>query len=290
MEDEDFDGEAIIDELDQGIDDALDQFGAEVSDAEAQLLGRVQDRLGAFAVDAQGNIVKSVQNLRAINDVRRELQAAQNSGAYSQAVRGLVAQFSVQAKTLDRYFGQLRLDFGKGKKLYGAIVDEYITATAAQLYTGALGNSLATPVLDILRTHVTTGAPIKELRAQVAQVFEGDRILSNQAEAVADNALNQFSRNYIQAVSDDLGLRHYFYKGTKIATSRPFCVQRIGKYFTEEEVLSWGDLSFAGKIKGTDRANIKTNLGGHRCRHRLIPITLALYNAKTGRSGQLALF
>lgn len=289
MEDE-FDGEAIIDELDQGIDDALDQFGAEVSEAEAQLLGRVQARLGDFTVNAQGNVVKSVQNLRAINDVRRELLAAQNSGAYSQAVRGLVGQFGVQAKVLDRYFTGLRLSYPKGKQLYGAIVDEYVTATAAQLYTGALGNSLATPVLDILRTHVTTGAPIKDLRAQVAQVFQGDKILSNQAEAVADNALNQFSRNYIQAVSDDLGLTHYFYKGTKIQTSRAFCVERVGKYFTEAEVLSWGDLKFAGKIKGTDRATIKTNLGGHRCRHRLVPVTEVLYNAKTGRSGQLALF
>jgi hypothetical protein len=288
MEDEEFPGQNIIDSLDQDVSDALVRFGNKVDAAGKDLLEKVQLTLNDFEL-TQGNLKASVSNLRRINDVRRTLNAAQADGKYSAAVQDLVAQLNVQAAGLNAYFSALRVGFAGGKKLYGAIVEEYTTATVAQLYTGAFGATLEPELTSIITTHLTSGAPIKLLRQQVSAQFAGNSTLTSRAEAIADNALNQFSRNYMQAVTDDLGLKHYFFKGTLIATSRPFCRQRTGKYFTEAEVLDWADLDFAGKIKGTDRSNIKTNLGGNRCRHRLVPITEELYNVKTGRAGQLAL-
>jgi hypothetical protein len=289
MDEENFDGEGIIDGLDQDINDSLVRFGDDMAAAEIQLLERIQARLDGLELDVRGNVKKSAANLARINDVRREFLAAQTDGKYSLGVQRLVKGFAVQAQILDGYFTSMRIDYKGGKKLYGAVVDEYITATTAELYTGALAGYVEPQITQILRTHVSAGAPIKQLRQQVAAPFQ-DRTLAARAETIADNALNQFSRNYMQAVSDDLKLEHYFYKGTLIETSREFCRERVGKYYTRSEVLDWADLKYSGKIKGTDRTNIITNLGGNRCRHRLVPITLALYNAKTGKSGQLSLF
>jgi hypothetical protein len=288
MDEENFDGESIIDGLDQDITDSLVRFGDDMQAAEVQLLERIQGRLDGLDLDARGNVKKSAENLKRINDVRREFRAAELDGKYSQGVQRLVKSFAVQAKVLDGYFTSLRIDYKAGKKLYGAVVEEYITATTAELYAGNLAGFVEPQITQILRTHVSAGAPIKQLRAQVSAGMTGTA--KARAETIADNALNQFSRNYIQAVSDDLGLEHYFYKGTVIETSREFCRERVGKYYTLAEVLDWADLKFSGKIKGTDRTNIITNLGGNRCRHRLIPITKTLYDAKTGKSGQLTLF
>jgi hypothetical protein len=278
----DFPGESHFNDLDSRINAGLKRFNGTISQVEIDLFQRIDQALGKLDTRA-GNVARSAANLRAINGIRREFLAAQNSPIYSQMTRQLASEFSESAKILDGYFAAVSEAYSTPQALYKAITDEYIAATVSELQFGALGN-LESQVTQILRTNLSAGANLQTLRNQVSKPFIGDKLLTSRAEALVDDALNQFSRNYTQAVSDDLGLVHYFYRGTIIKTSRDFCREKVGNYYTLDEVLSWANSPFAGMIKGTNRANIMTNLGGNKCRHRLAPVSEELYLLKTGKS------
>lgn len=272
-----FEALRYINQLDRQIDETLKEFGGRMDAADRDFLERLDFMLSRFDTKG-GNIAKTVKNIRYINEIRREVSGAVRS-TYGPAVQAFTQTFSTAAVTMDLYFSATVAEYGT-KAVYQAITQEYIAATIDTMYAGGL-NARFQPVLnDILKTHVTTGAPLAQMRAQVRAAVIDSKQLSSYARVVADNALNQYSRNYLQAVSEDLGLEHYFYKGTVIEGSRDFCRTRVGKYFTEAEVLDWAGLSWSGKIKTTTRANIKTNLGGNGCRHRLAPISKELYERR----------
>src|SRR5690606_11463950 len=103
------------------------------------------------------------------------------------------------------------------------------------------------------------------------------------ARQVSSDAITQFNANYINLISDDLGLKHYYYKGTKVDDSRSLCRDLAGKYFKEEDLRSiiqrrsasgWG-----GMIPGTNWATFPRYRGGYNCRHYLIPVSKELYEA-----------
>jgi hypothetical protein len=86
-----------------------------------------------------------------------------------------------------------------------------------------------------------------------------------------------FNREYMQTITEDLGIGHYRYRGTKIAESRPFCVARAGKVYTKQEVEAWAALGWQGKMSGTNKTTIFSSCGGYNCRHLLQPISELRY-------------
>jgi hypothetical protein len=77
--------------------------------------------------------------------------------------------------------------------------------------------------------------------------------------------------NYQQSVhlkkGRDAGLKHYLYFGNIMERSRPFCIDRAGKVFSEEQILSWNDMKWQGKSGPP-----LTNRGGWNCRHHWQPV------------------
>jgi hypothetical protein len=65
------------------------------------------------------------------------------------------------------------------------------------------------------------------------------------------------------------GLKRFKYSGTLVKNSRDFCVQHVGRTYTEEEIRSiWSSQSWSGKRAG-DPFVVR---GGERCRHFFIPV------------------
>ena len=91
-----------------------------------------------------------------------------------------------------------------------------------------------------------------------------------------------FNREYLQTISEDLGMRHYLYQGTIIGDTRQFCQSRAGKYFTKEEVERWASQTWDGKMAGTNSTTIFSYAGGYNCRHKLWPISVEQYNRAKG--------
>lgn len=104
-----------------------------------------------------------------------------------------------------------------------------------------------------------------------------DLVGSGEGEAatLVDTGLSILGRARLGAVAEGLGLTNYLYSGGEIATTREFCTERDGQYFTEDEIKGWADEEWDGKIDGTTEETIFDYCGGWNCRHELIPVSEA---------------
>lgn len=82
----------------------------------------------------------------------------------------------------------------------------------------------------------------------------------------AENTFARYERTASDVLRKRIGLKHAVYEGGTITTTRPFCSERDGKVFSEEEIESWNTLDWEGK---SSPYNPFTDCGGYNCRHRL---------------------
>lgn len=71
-------------------------------------------------------------------------------------------------------------------------------------------------------------------------------------------------------------------KGTK--GSRPFCWARVGNLYTLEEIRSWNEREWSGKMKGVD---VVVAAGGHQCRHSISMLSAELAETLQSRGKNL---
>lgn len=86
---------------------------------------------------------------------------------------------------------------------------------------------------------------------------------------------SQVERIAAQTYAIDLNLTHAVYAGDVIETTREFCEDRVHKAFSLQEIQSWNDLDWRGKIPGVD---VLVALGGYNCRHYLNWVSEGMYN------------
>ncbi len=111
-----------------------------------------------------------------------------------------------------------------------------------------------------------------------SELIEGMSSISGDAfgrvSTIVDTGLSIVGRERINDVAADLGLENFTYIGGVIRGSRDFCIERDGGTYTKEEVESWADEDWDGKIEGTDSETIFSYCGGYNCRHELIPVKI----------------
>lgn len=78
---------------------------------------------------------------------------------------------------------------------------------------------------------------------------------------------------YIQAdavanleMANRLGQNHAIYAGTEKDNTRCFCIERMNRVYTREEMIGWNNLTWQGKIPN---GNVLIDRGGYNCRHTL---------------------
>lgn len=111
------------------------------------------------------------------------------------------------------------------------------------------------------------GISLKEMRQLLEKDFGDKGILSTQFNRWTYDIYSQYDRVAGNEMRKTLGLKYAIYEGGEIETTRPFCDERNGKVYSEEEILSWANLDFKGK---PDIAyNPIIDCGGYNCRHKL---------------------
>jgi len=113
--------------------------------------------------------------------------------------------------------------------------------------------------------------PLKEFQKMFKGVFVGGKgtggLLERHWKTVSFDLYQRIDRTANLVYADELGLNYAVYSGTLEEDSRPFCIARVNKVFSREEMLNWKELNWAGKPKiGYDPF---TDVGGHNCRHHL---------------------
>lgn len=226
-------------------------------------------------------------SLREMIRLKREIaDTIINNKAYQNQVKDLLGGFGELAALTDKYIGSILDQPFKRKALYNAILETNIAITQDALLGAGIRDNFGNAIQEVLKSNISGVTNRAELRKTLAKFIEGtpDQLpfLERYIKQTTNDSVMVFNREYMQTITDDLGIGYYRYRGTKIAESRPFCVARVGKVFTKEEVEKWAEKDWEGKMKGTNKTTIFSYCGGYNCRHILQPISELRYRKEKG--------
>ncbi len=121
-------------------------------------------------------------------------------------------------------------------------------------------DAVKTKTNDVFTSLVKGGLSRESLISRMSEI-SGDAF--GRVSTVIDTGLSIVGRERINDVAKDLGLTWYRYIGGVIQTSRDFCIERDGGYYTQEEVAGWADEDWPGKIEGTNAETVFSYCGGY---------------------------
>lgn len=272
----------ILNNLEDSLQSSLDAFQKDMPKINDELFNELSDLIGKLKKSSNGNIATSIENLKIVNKINTDFDKIIQDSNYSDSVKEFVQGFKDSNKFTNEYFSTIATSFKANNELYRAILDSNINTTIESLLGSGINANFKEPIINSIRQNVISGtnsiALRKSLEDQIKGTKEKDALLMRYTKQVSSDTIHQYNANYFQAISKDLDLQYYYYKGTKIDDTRPFCAARAGKYFTKAEVEAWTDHKWAGEIPGTDKFTIFTYRGGYNCRHLLIPVSKALYD------------
>lgn len=127
----------------------------------------------------------------------------------------------------------------------------------------------ARQLVEIAQT--ATGQRQQDAIDKLHSIYARDRLGNNMrryATQMANDSLAQYSASITKATANEAGITNFKYYGDVIRDSREFCRNNVGKTFTEEEINSKWQGSWAGKAPG-DPFIVR---GGYNCRHHWLPI------------------
>lgn len=282
---------SVFDDLEAGVDGFLEDLQKKIPDANQELIDLFNDFYFELDRNAAGNLKASVDNLKKINKFRSEVDKTIQSGEYSAAVKEYLTGFKASSNIINKYFSSIAVEFENSPEFYKELLNSNVKDTVDKLLGSGIDANFKNPLLKVLQDNVVSGSNRKAFTQSIKDNILGQdgevSKLARYSNQVAGDSITQFNSNYIKTISDDLGLSHYYYRGTKIKDTRQFCSKIAGKYFTEENLKKYVEdqmklnngKGWSGMVKGENWSNFSTYRGGYSCKHYLIPISESLYNS-----------
>lgn len=275
------------------IQSAVDKFNKQIPGIQKSLLDNI--RMQLKEVDTKGNnIAINTKNVRLIAQIKSKLEKIMVTPEYKKSVKQFVTTFEDITKFQNSYFEQLEEKF-KPSKLGAEIKKQAMQAVVEKLTENGLSANVTTGLEDLLRKNITGGQAYSSLDNNLQNYLldneTGEGQLQRYTKQITTDALNQYSGQYTQIVSNDLGFDWFRYSGSNIDTTRPFCLACTKKKFIHiseiPELLKGNFPEFAefdgvinektglpaGLIPGTDVSNFMINRGGYNCAHQLRPVS-----------------
>lgn len=227
------------------------------------------------------------KTLRELIGLKRKIgDLVVNNPEYQREVLKLTNEFKTIKNLTDQFIGSTMDDFEPTRKLYNAILESNIAITKDALLGGGIVDNFGNAIQEVLKANIAGVSDRATLMETLAKFIEGTPqrkgYLENYIKQTTNDSLMVFNREYLQTISEDLGMRHYLYQGTIIGDTRQFCQSKAGKYFTKEEVEKWASQTWDGKMAGTNSTTIFSYAGGYNCRHKIWPVTEEQYNRAKG--------
>lgn len=292
--------EELIDLINKTVDDAVANMNKSIPSAQDEIFKEVQ-RLAKDLDYKNGKATVSVKNIRIMGAITKRLRRIILSTDYLDHAKDFLKAFNTVTTLQNQYMASVTEDFKYGPVLK-QIKFQAIADTSASLTQEGLTSGVVNKLRDVLRTNITTGGSFNQLLDQFAGITKdtekGQGLLNRYVKQVTTDALNQYSRNYLQAAVGNTPGQWYQYTGSLITTSRDFCKAMVKKrYFNVKEIpkLLLGEFKEFeemngkmddktklpdGMIEGTNEANFITFLGGYLCGHRAIPVPTLLIPKK----------
>lgn len=256
-----------------------DEYLTQVERAQKKLFPQIVDILRQLTVDSAGNLVLNSSNLALASDVKDLVQQILADSEYIGAVQTYARQMGEQAKVSDSLFAKTFDDYATS-----AVSQQLLRTTqrnAVDLLVNAIGNQrFADVVRENIETAISSNAGFTETVKQLQTIVTGDDEVDGKLlqynKQIAHDTFAIADRNYTSAVSEQLEAEWFFYSGSEIETTRPFCSARHNQYFYYREIEQWPSTAgdWAGRIPGTNSSTIYSYAGGYNCRHSIIPVSI----------------
>lgn len=285
-----------IKELIETLDSSVADFQESIPSIQKQISSEVE--IFIKDLDTTGDTIKSsVANLRKIAAFKDKIYTIIKKSDYSDKLEKFIESFNEVAIIQNKYFETLSNKF-KPTSLLKEITNQSISSTIDYLTEAGLNNALIQPIHDILLTNSTTGGSWSAMAKQIRDFITANNdtvgALERYTSQITTDSLNQYSRQYMQTVTNDLGYNWFVYRGALIKTSRTFCEAcRKKEYIHRSEfpqVIKGDFPEFKemdgqiydktglpqGMIDGTNSQNFEVYAGGWNCSHHLIPVSDSL--------------
>jgi hypothetical protein len=285
-------GPEFIEQLLSTIQNAIDSFQGAIPAAQKNAYNGIINLVKDLDMKG-GRLSATVKNVKMIGQLKTDLERIVISAPYMKNVEEFVKAFQTVAALQQQYFKTLVAEF-TAPKVLEEVKSQAIDATIDGLTTAGMEANVVAGVQDILRTNITTGGGFHDLMEQMGNFIMGTGgAMVQYTKQLTTDALNQFSAQYSQIVTNDLDLEWFEYVGSLIKTSRPFCKAMVQKKYIHRSELDRvikGDFpEFAeqggridkrtalpeGMIPGTNKYNFPIYRGGYNCGHQLVPVSTA---------------
>ena len=275
-----------IQELQLAIESRMDE-------ALPKVFAKLSDQVIDLASDLSLDPKDRARTLKELIKLKKDIANTIITNApYQLQVAEVIKGFEMLAELSNEYITLAIGDFKPKKALYEAILEANIATTKDALLGAGIRENFGTAIQEVLKDNIAGIGSRSELNKTLRKFIEGTPqdapFLNRYIKQTTNDAVMTFNSEYIQTIAEDLDVEHYYYQGTLIADSRPFCVSRAGRYFTTDEVKAWPNLKgWQGRMAGTNSSTIFIYRGGYNCRHQLWPVSKEQYDAakEKGRAG-----
>lgn len=229
----------------------------------------VAEIVAGMAVDKTGRLLFNIQNINKQNRVGIVIESQlrkERESFFKLMIRRIFGVLTANKRYADvfdntdtidaRVQRQILLTYGYDERSQQFLPGSYLDAVMTGQYT-------AQNAIQQIQTALGARMSLKEFRSQFRQDFN----------ALTDAEFRRFTFDFFQELdrraayeyAKQIGLNHALYAGTLVTDSRRFCVERVNRIYTEDEIAEWNDLNWQGKRPG----DVRVVLGGYNCRHTL---------------------
>lgn len=261
---------------------SAEDFSASMIRAQNRLYNRIIAVLKDLELDADGYIKQSSANRRILREAQNVFDQLIQDPTYRNAVNSQVSIIPKIDAMNTKYFVSVAKVFTSNKNFIKDLQKQVIRDVNTSLLNEGVIVNVKQPLNSILSQNVNSGGSFAGFTEQLRNFIKGGnaegRLLQYTRTYVSDT-LFAYARTWQEAVTTDLELEFYLYAGGLTASgkgsggSREFCIERTGNYYHRKEIESWASLSWQGKNAATTKSSIFTLLGGHNCKHSVIPVS-----------------
>jgi len=282
-------------ELIKTIDDAINGFNDSIPKIQKEILADVLDQIKKFDTRDK-RITNTVKNIRLLNTIKNRLKKIILTDNYKSEVKEFLKVFTDVSTFQNAYFAEAEKNF-KPPAIVKEIKSQTIEDTINRLTEAGIGVNVSDKIAELLKQNVTTGVKYSDLANQLREYIlttETPGVLERYVKQIATDSVNQYSAQYMNTISGDLGYEWFRYQGKDILTTRPFCdAMTDRKFFHISEVpdlLEAKDLYYSseegqkpvpiyektglpnGMIPDTNAENFFVRRGGYNCGHQAFPL------------------
>lgn len=255
---------------------ANDTYAAHIVRVQSKLYNDLVTILKFIETDADGNILQNAGNRAILRAGQNQFdKTIQNSG-YQDAVENHLKVIPKIDDLNAAYFESVSSAFKPNRIFIKQLQSSTIETVNTAILQDGLASQIKGPLNQILSQNVNSGGSFSGFLKQIETFVKGndnlDGRLLSYSKGLLRDTLFSYARSYQQSVVADLKLVWYLYAGGLMDKSRPFCIERAGKYFHENEIKAWASLSWSGKNNLTTESSIFVFAGGHSCNHQLIAV------------------